>query len=82
MTANSDVFKWIMPSIKNRSLKEVPNDESVFNFRIEMARQQNQLPTVDREKIIEYVSLPASMFGNGTFFLLRANGESILALEI
>lgn len=56
MAANSDVFKWIMPSIKNRSLKDVPDDESVFNFRIEMARQQNRLPTVDREKIIEYVN--------------------------
>lgn len=55
MTANSDVFKWIMPSIKNRSLKTV-SDDSEFNFRIEMARQQKKLPTVDREKIIEYVN--------------------------
>ncbi|GEM_PF-3497927 len=38
MTANSDVFKWILPSIKNRSLKEVLDDESVFNFRIEMTQ--------------------------------------------
>ena len=55
MTANSDVFKWIMPSIKNQSLKTVA-DDGAFNFRIEVARQQMQLPTVDREKIIEYVN--------------------------
>lgn len=55
METNSEVYKWIMPSIKNRSLKTVP-DDGTFNFRIEMARQQEQLPIVDREKIIEYVN--------------------------
>ena len=55
METNSEVYKWIMPSIKNRSLKTVP-DDGAFNFRIEMARQQMQLPTVDKEKIIEYVN--------------------------
>ena len=36
------------------------------------------VPTLEEEYIEEYVSLPVSMFGNGTFFLLRANGESMI----
>ena len=36
------------------------------------------VPTLEEEYIEEYVSLPVSMFGKGTFFLLRANGESMI----
>ena len=36
------------------------------------------VPTLEEEYAEEYVSLPVSMFGNGTFFLLRANGESMI----
>ena len=34
--------------------------------------------TLEEEYIQEYVSLPASMFGKGTLFLLRAKGESMM----
>ena len=36
------------------------------------------VPTLEEEYAESYVSLPVSMFGNGTFFLLRANGESMI----
>ena len=36
------------------------------------------VPTLEEEYAEEYVSLPVSMFGNGTFFLLRASGESMI----
>lgn len=40
------------------------------------------VPTLEKEYIEEYVSLPASMFGKGTFFLLRARGESMIEAGI
>lgn len=40
------------------------------------------VPTLEEEYIEEYVSLPASMFGKGTFFLLRAKGESMIEAGI
>ena len=40
------------------------------------------VPTLEEEYIEEYVSLPASMFGKGTFFLLRARGESMIEAGI
>ncbi len=40
------------------------------------------VPTLEEEYAEEYVSLPVSMFGNGTFFILRANGESMIDAEI
>ena len=40
------------------------------------------IPTLEEEYIEEYVSLPASMFGKGTFFLLRAKGESMIEAGI
>ena len=40
------------------------------------------VPTPEEEYIEEYVSLPASMFGTGTFFLLRAKGESMIEAGI
>lgn len=36
------------------------------------------IPNLAEENIEEYVSLPKSMFGNGEFFILRANGESMI----
>lgn len=36
------------------------------------------IPNLAEENIEEYVSLPRSMFGNGEFFILRANGESMI----
>ncbi|WP_027430487.1 hypothetical protein [Lachnospira multipara] len=36
------------------------------------------VPTLEEEYAEEYVALPVSMFGNGTFFLLRANVESMM----
>ncbi len=35
-------------------------------------------PLLEEEHIEEYVSLPTSIFGKGEFFLLRANGESMV----
>ena len=40
------------------------------------------LPTLAEENIEEYVKLPESIFGNGNFFLLRANGESMVEAGI
>ena len=36
------------------------------------------VPSLEEECAEEYVSLPVSMFGNGTFFLFRANGNSMI----
>ena len=40
------------------------------------------VPTLEEEYIEEYVSLLASMLGKGTFFLLRAKGESMIEAGI
>ena len=40
------------------------------------------VPTLEEEYAEEYVSLPVSMFGKGTFFLLRAKGESMIEAGI
>lgn len=36
------------------------------------------IPNLAEENIEEYVQLPVSVFGNGNFYLLHANGESML----
>ena len=36
------------------------------------------IPNLAEENVEEYVSLPKSMFGDGEFFILRANGESMI----
>ncbi|NCC87151.1 MAG: repressor LexA [Clostridia bacterium] len=40
------------------------------------------LPQYAEENIEEYVSLPVSLFGTGEFFILRANGESMIEAGI
>ena len=40
------------------------------------------VPTLEEEYAEEYVSLPVSMFGNGSFFLLRAKGTSMIEAGI
>ena len=40
------------------------------------------LPKLAEENIEEYVSLPASLFGSGEFYLLRASGESMIGAGI
>ena len=52
---NMEFFKMMMPSIKNRSLKEKP-EEGTFNFRLKMAEYQSQLPTKDKKTITKYVN--------------------------
>ena len=36
------------------------------------------VPTLEEEFVESYVPLPVSLFGEGTFFLLRASGESMI----
>ena len=40
------------------------------------------IPNLAEENVEEYVSLPRSMFGDGEFFILRANGESMIDARI
>ena len=40
------------------------------------------LPKFAEENIEEYVRLPVSLFGRGDFFLLRANGDSMIEAGI
>lgn len=40
------------------------------------------LPKYAEENIEEYVSLPVSLFGQGRFFILRADGESMIEAGI
>ena len=35
------------------------------------------IPLLEEENVEAYVNLPTSLFGNGTFFILRANGDSM-----
>ncbi|WP_017209979.1 hypothetical protein [Clostridium beijerinckii] len=51
---NKEYLKWIMPSIKNRTVSN-DNLNGKLNFRIEKAKEQYQLPVVKREDIIKYV---------------------------
>ena len=40
------------------------------------------LPQLEEEYVEEYVSLPVSLFGDGEFFILRANGDSMIGAGI
>lgn len=40
------------------------------------------VPLLEEENIEEYVTLPESLFGKGEFFILRANGESMIEAGI
>ncbi|AVK49458.1 hypothetical protein AXY43_16535 [Clostridium sp. MF28] len=51
---NKEYLKWIMPSIKNRTVSN-DNLNGKLNFRIEKAKEQYQLPVVKRDDIIKYV---------------------------
>ena len=33
---------------------------------------------LEEERVLEYVNLPAAIFGSGDFFILRANGDSMV----
>ena len=59
---NKEVFSYIMPSIKNRSLKYVDGKKD-FNFRLEMARIQAEKEPVDQEVLIRYVNEFLEMLG-------------------
>lgn len=52
---DKEYLKWIMPSIKNRTVS-TDDINGNFNFRIEKAKEQNLLPVVKREDIIKYVN--------------------------
>lgn len=40
------------------------------------------MPQLEEEYVEEYVSLPASLFGDGEFFILRASGDSMIGAGI
>lgn len=40
------------------------------------------VPLLEEENVEEYVNLPISLFGNGSFFILRANGDSMTGAGI
>lgn len=40
------------------------------------------IPQLEEEYIEEYVTLPVSMFGKGEFYILRANGDSMIEAGI
>ena len=40
------------------------------------------VPLLEEENVEEYVNLPTSLFGNGSFFILRANGDSMTGAGI
>lgn len=58
----SVAYKYILPSIKNRSLSIKPKDYE-YNFRIEKAKQQRKFLLVDRKDIIKYVRDYLESFG-------------------
>ncbi|MGL5479316.1 MAG: hypothetical protein ACRDCB_09790 [Clostridium sp.] len=64
---NKEYLKWIMPSIKNRS---VTSDDinGGFNFRIEKAKEQHKLPAVEKEDIKKHVMCFLSSIGMETSF--------------
>ena len=35
-------------------------------------------PETEEENIVEYVSLPVSLFGHGDFYILKADGDSVI----
>lgn len=51
---NKECLKWIMPSIKNRTVS-IDNLNENFNFRIEKAKEQYMLPTFEKKDIVRYV---------------------------
>lgn len=49
---NKEYLKWIMPSIKTRTVSDI----EYFNFRIEKAKEQSKLSKVNREEIKKHVN--------------------------
>ena len=53
-----------------------------YNFVPVLGAVSCGVPKFAEENVEEYVKLPASLFGKGDFFILRANGDSMIGAEI
>lgn len=53
-----------------------------YNFVPVLGAVSCGVPKFAEENVEEYVKLPASLFGKGDFFILRANGDSIIGAGI
>lgn len=77
------VREWLDITDTNESGKAIlPKVQTEFTSVALLGAVSCGVPTLEEEYIEEYVSLPASMFGKGTFFLLRAKGESMIEAGI
>lgn len=53
-----------------------------YNFVPVLGAVSCGVPKFAEENVEEYVKLPASLFGKGDFFILRANGDSMIGAGI
>ena len=53
-------------------------DKSAFIYVPKLGRISCGIPKFAEENIEEYVKLPVSLFGRGNFFILEANGDSMI----
>jgi repressor LexA len=53
-----------------------------YNFVPVLGAVSCGVPKLAEENVEEYVKLPASLFGKGDFFILRANGDSMIGAGI
>lgn len=75
--------------MRENNMVEMTGKRSIVTNEIKVARQQTirvpilgavscDIPKLAEENIEEYVRLPIALFGQGSFFLLRANGDSMV----
>ena len=89
--AKGTVYKYIVEMNENGMLSYA-NKVITTNIMEKTAPKLNRaavlgsvscgVPLLAEENIEEYVSLPASLFGDGEFFILRGHGESMIEAGI
>jgi len=91
--SKSNVSRYVAYMRENHILDFDHTHRSIVTRTAKMARQPMLrvpvlgavscgVPKLAEENIEDYVQLPASLFGTGEFYLLRANGESMIEAGI
>ena len=90
-TVKSNVYKYL-DEMEERGILTRSKREIVINDTIQASPELNRVPILGNvscglpeyaeENFEEYVALPTALFGSGEFFLLRANGNSMIEAGI
>lgn len=89
--ARGTAYKYLV-EMSNRQMIEYNGREINTNVTRKYSGEQTQMPIVgsipcgspqyEEENIEEYISLPTAIFGKGDFFILRADGQSMIEAGI